>query len=67
MSVSSINSSSVAAANYGASRPAAGEGSKTSAAPEISRTIADHVAAADEHEPVRSFNSKVGTLLDTYL
>ena len=30
-------------------------------------TIADHVAAADEHEPIRSASETRGTLVDTYL
>jgi hypothetical protein len=30
-------------------------------------TIADHVAAADHHEPIRSLSTTQGTLLDTYL
>jgi len=30
-------------------------------------TIADHVAAADEQEPIRSASSTQGTLVDTYL
>jgi hypothetical protein len=30
-------------------------------------TIADHVAAADEQEPIRSVSTTLGTLVDTYL
>jgi hypothetical protein len=30
-------------------------------------TIADHVAALDEQEPIRSASTTLGTLLDTYL
>jgi hypothetical protein len=31
------------------------------------RTIAEHVAATDEREPIRSASSTQGTLVDTYL
>jgi hypothetical protein len=36
-------------------------------APGEQPTIADHVAAADEHEPIRSASTTLGTLVDTYL
>jgi hypothetical protein len=36
-------------------------------AAEEKSTIADHVAAADEQEPIRSGSSAQGTLVDTYL
>jgi hypothetical protein len=31
------------------------------------QTIADHVAAVDDHEPIRSASTTRGTLVDTYL
>jgi len=34
---------------------------------EETTTVADHVAAADEQEPIRSVNATQGTLVDTYL
>jgi hypothetical protein len=37
------------------------------AEPAATRSIADHVAAADEHEPIRSGSTTQGTLVDTYL
>ena len=30
-------------------------------------TIAEHVAALDEQEPIRSVSATLGTLVDTYL
>jgi hypothetical protein len=38
-----------------------------STAPVADRTVADHVADADEQEPIRSAHSTQGTLVDTYL
>ena len=64
MSIGSISSSTVAAAFDGA-RTAAETADGAAAADR--RTIADHVASADEHEPVRSFSSSLGTLVDRYL
>jgi len=65
MSIGSISSSTVAAASDGV-RTAA-ETRADGAAAADRPTIADHVASADEHEPVRSFSSSLGTLVDTYL
>jgi hypothetical protein len=31
------------------------------------KTVADHVSAVDEQEPIRSVQSTQGTLVDTYL
>jgi|tagenome__1003787_1003787.scaffolds.fasta_scaffold20488291_2 hypothetical protein len=31
------------------------------------KTVADHVAAADDQEPIRSASDTRGTLVDTYL
>jgi hypothetical protein len=31
------------------------------------KTVADHVAAVDEQEPIRSVHGTQGTLVDTYL
>ena len=64
MAIGSISSSTVAAAFDGARIAAeTADGAATADPP----TIADHVASADEHEPVRSFSSSLGTLVDTYL
>ena len=65
MSIGSISSSTVAAAFDGART--AGETKADASAAADPATIADHVASADEHEPVRSFSSSLGTLIDTYL
>jgi hypothetical protein len=64
MPVGSISSNPLAAAAYGAAtlpgeRPAAPAGGSPS--------IADHVAAADDSEPIRSLSSTLGTMVDTYL
>ena len=59
----SISSGAVAGA-FETAKPA---GESRGAAVADPATIADHVAAADEHEPVRSFSSNLGTLVDTYL
>ena len=64
MSIGSIISSTVASAFNSTSTP--GE-SRTDNAPADSPTIADHVAAADEQESVRSASTTLGTLVDTYL
>jgi hypothetical protein len=70
MSLGSISSSTVSAA-IDAARLMAGknaEGAKTEGAKSADgATIADHVAAADEHAPIRSLSTTQGTLLDTYL
>jgi hypothetical protein len=63
MSVGSISSSSVAAA-YGSPAQAAAE-RPTEAADRPS--VADHVAAADDGEPIRSVSATLGTLVDTSL
>ena len=64
MSVGSISSSSVAA-YYGAPQPAAEQA--TEAAAGSGPTVADHVAAADDADPIRSVFATQGTLVDTYL
>ena len=65
MAIGSISSSTVAAAFDGART--AGESKAGGSAAADRRTIADPVASADEHEPVRSFSPSPGTLVDTYL
>jgi hypothetical protein len=62
MSVGSISAGLVAAA-YGPAQPK--PDAPGAAAPE--RRIADHVAAADGDEPIRSVSATLGTLVDTYL
>ncbi len=63
MSIGSISSSSVAAA-YGPPQPAAEPAADAGAE---GRTVADHVAASDDSEPIRSLSATLGTLVDTYL
>ena len=64
MSVGSIGTSSVATVAYDAARlPGDQKADEAAGGP----TIADHVAAADEQEPIRSQSSTLGTLVDTYL
>jgi predicted cobalt transporter CbtA len=65
MSVGSISSNPLAASLY--SSVPSSEDRKAEEAPAKGPSIADHVAAADDHAPVRSFNATVGTLVDTYL
>jgi hypothetical protein len=68
MSVGSISSASVAAAAYDALKPAGEPDTARTAAPATgSGTIADHVAAADDTEPIRSLSTTIGTLVDVYL
>jgi hypothetical protein len=64
MPVGSISSSAVAAC-YGPPQPAAEQA--TGAATGAARTVADHVAASDDSEPIRSVSATQGTLVDTYL
>jgi hypothetical protein len=64
MSIGSIISSTVAGAFDSMRAP--GE-SRTDNAAADSPTIADHVAAVDEQESIRSASTTLGTLVDTYL
>ena len=60
MAIGSISSSTVSTTvekKRGESRPAAAE----------QKTVADHVAALDDQEPIRSGSTTRGTLVDTYL
>lgn len=66
MSFGSISSSTVSAA-FDAARQLGGGKNTEGAKSAGSTTIADHVAAADEHEPIRSLSATQGRLLDTYL
>jgi len=65
MSIGSLSSTTVPASAF-ASADASAQAAKAVQARETS-TIADHVAAADEHEPIRSVSTNQGTLVDTYL
>jgi hypothetical protein len=58
-------SSSAVAAHYGPPQPAAEQASGAAAGGV--RTVADHVAASDDSEPIRSVSATQGTLVDTYL
>ena len=64
MSVGSIGAGSVATAAYDAAKLPGDQKADEVAG---GRTIADHVAAADEQEPIRSLSATLGTLVDTYL
>jgi hypothetical protein len=65
MSLGSINSSTVPAAAYDTTKLAGDRAARAQSTAE--RSIADHVAAADEHEPIRHVSTTQGTLVDTYL
>ena len=64
MSVGSIGTSSLATAAYDAARLAGDQKADEAAG---TPSIADHVAAADDAEPIRSVSATLGTLVDTYL
>ena len=64
MSVGSVSASTVSSAYLGsADAAAARKAPETAGEP----TIADHVAASDEQQPIRSASATQGTLVDTYL
>ena len=63
MSVGPVSSRLLAAA-YGPSGPA---GEPAAEARPQASTVADHVAASDDGEPIRSLPATLGTLVDTYL
>jgi hypothetical protein len=68
MSIGSLSSSTVSTATLAsasASADTAAQSAKTREA--AGPTIADHVAAADGQEPIRSVSTTLGTLVDTYL
>ena len=64
MSIGSLSSSTVSTGMLG-SADASAQAAKSREAQES--TIADHVAAADGQEPIRSASTTLGTLVDTYL
>jgi hypothetical protein len=66
MSIGSISSASVAAAAYDAVKPA-GEPAHRAAPAAAAPSVADHVAAADDSEPIRSALTTQGTMVDVYL
>ena len=64
MSVGSVSASTISTAYLGSADAAgAQKAPETAAEP----TVADHVAAADEQQPIRSASATLGTLVDTYL
>ncbi|RSM55624.1 hypothetical protein DMB66_35520 [Actinoplanes sp. ATCC 53533] len=65
MSIGSLSSSTVSTATL-ASADTAAQAAKAREAAEAP-TIADHVAADGDREPVRSASTTLGTLVDTYL
>jgi len=62
MSIGSLSSGTISTAML-----AQADGSSQAEKAREESTIADHVAAADEHEPIRSASTTLGTLVDTYL
>ena len=64
MSIGSISSGNVSA---DAARLAADAKAAKAEKAERAPSIADHVAAVDEQEPIRSVSATQGTLVDTYL
>jgi hypothetical protein len=64
MSIGSLSSSTVSTATLASADTAA---QAVPAREAESTTIADHVAAADQQEPIRSASTTLGTLVDTYL
>jgi len=66
MSIGSISSASMAAAAYDVAKPA-GEPAHRSAPAAAAPSVADHVAAADDSEPIRSAVTTQGTMVDVYL
>jgi hypothetical protein len=66
MSIGSISSASMAAAAYDIAKPA-GEPAHRAASAASAPSVADHVAAAGDGEPIRSAVTTQGTLVDVYL
>ncbi|MET0493647.1 MAG: hypothetical protein ABW000_11010 [Actinoplanes sp.] len=67
MSIGSLSPSTFSAAGMG-SADGSGNAAKARETTEgATTTIAEHVASADEHEPIRSVSLTQGTLVDTYL
>ena len=64
MSVGSLSSSTVSTATL-ASADSSAQAAKAREA--AGPTIADHVAADEAQEPIRSASTTLGTLVDTYL
>jgi hypothetical protein len=64
MSIGSLSSSTVSTTTL-ASADASSQAARSRETE--TPTIADHVAAADEQEPIRSVSTTQGTLVDTYL
>jgi len=65
MAIGSISSNTMSTGTAG-TRLADSNAAAAQATAEQS-TIAEHVAAADGQEPIRSASSTLGTLVDTYL
>ena len=64
MSVGSLSSSTLSQAYLGSADTAAAKKSPEAGG---DATIADHVSALDEQQPIRSAHATQGTLVDTYL
>jgi hypothetical protein len=64
MSIGSLSSSTVSTATLASADSSAQAGKARETGPP---TIADHVAADEAQEPLRSASTTLGTLVDTYL
>ena len=69
MSIGSLSSSTVSTGSLASagSSVQSGKARQSEAQPAGARTIAEHVAAADAQEPIRSGSETLGTMVDTYL
>jgi hypothetical protein len=67
MAIGPIGSSGVSTGLAGLADRFAGKSVPSATEAARKATIADHVAALDEQEPIRSASTTLGTLLDTYL
>jgi hypothetical protein len=63
MAIGSISSSTVSTTVD----PKRRDKKSTTVDPPEHKTVADHVAALDDQEPIRSVSTTRGTLVDTYL
>jgi hypothetical protein len=64
MSIGSLSSSTVSTGTFGSADSSAQAARARQAQ---TRTIAEHVAAAEAQEPTRLVSATLGTLVDTYL
>jgi hypothetical protein len=67
MSINSIGGKPAYTTTGTDTRSADRKAARSAEATEATATIADHVAAVDEQDPIRSTSTTRGTLVDTYL